>query len=111
MDPGARAQLAWAGRQVVRRDRVLEQRLDAGDEDPGPTAAPGRQRRDPGRGLVGDQLAPLVGQRRARLEGGHGVRIAEPGAELLRHAVADLRVAGDPDQALAGRPSARAAAR
>ena len=35
-----------------------------------PAAPPGREGRDPGRGLVGDELAPLVGERGPRLEDG-----------------------------------------
>ena len=66
-----------------------------------PAAPPGGQGRDPGGGLVGDELAALVGERRPRLEDGDRRRVAEPGAELLGDAVADLRVAGDPDQPLA----------
>ena len=80
---------------------MLEERLDARDEDARPAAPPGGERRDPGRGLVGDQLAPLVGQRGPRLEDGDGLGIAEPRAELLGHPVADLGVAGDPDEPLA----------
>ena len=97
----AGAKLARRFGQVVGRDGVLEEGLYAGDEDPRPAAAPGRQRRDPGRGLVGDELAALVGQRGPGLERRDGGRIAQPRAELLRDPVADLGVAGDPDQCLA----------
>ena len=64
-------------------------------------AAPGGERRDAGGRLVGDELAALVGQRGPRLEHGDGAGIAEPRPELLRDAIADLGVAGDPDQPLA----------
>ena len=102
VDPGAASQLARQVRQVSGRDRVLEECLDARDEDAGPSAAPGGERGHPGRGLVGDQLAAFVGQRRPRLQGDDGSRIAEPRPELLGDAVADLGIARDPDQALAG---------
>ena len=111
VEPGAEPELARRGRQVRRGDRVLEQRLDARDEDPGPAAPPRGERGDPGGRLVGDELAALVGERRPRLEDGDRRRIAEPGAELLGDPVADLRVAGDPDEPLAVGASARAAAR
>ena len=85
--------------------RVLEQRLDAGHKDPDAAVAPGGERRDPGGRLVGDELAPLVGEGGPRFEHRDGGGVAQPGAELLGHAVADLGIAGDPDQWLAaGRP-------
>ncbi len=96
-----RAQLARRGRQVIGRDGVLEESLDAGDEDPRPAAPPGGQRRDTSGRLVGDELAPFVGEGRPRLERRDRARVAEPRAELLRDPVADLGVAGDPDQRLA----------
>ena len=101
MDPGAEPKLARRVGQVGRVDRVLEERLDARDEDARPAAPPGGERRDAGRGLVGDQLAALVGERGPRLEHRDGLGIAEPRAELLGHPVADLGVAGDPDEPLA----------
>ena len=76
VEPGADQELARLGGQVVRRDRVLEQRLDARDEDPRAPAAPGRQRGDARRRLVGDELAPLVGERGPRLEDGDRRRVA-----------------------------------
>jgi hypothetical protein len=99
---GADAKLERDVGQVVRPDRVLEECLDARDEDPRAATPPRGEGGDARRGLVGDELAPLVGERRPRLEGGDGIGRAEPGAELLRHAVADLRVAGDPAHSLAG---------
>ena len=41
--------------EVVRRDRVLEQGLDARDEDACSAVPPGGEGRDPGGGLVGDE--------------------------------------------------------
>ncbi len=89
-------------RQVVGGDRVLDERLDARDEDPGPAGPPRRQRRDARRGLVGDELAPLVGQRRPGLEHRDRDGVAEPRLELLGDAISDLGVAGDPDEPLTG---------
>ena len=83
---------------------MLEERLDAGHEDPRAPVLPRGQRRDPGGGLVGDQLAALVGERSPRLEDGDGRRVAQPGAQLLRHAIGDLRVPGDPDKPLTDGP-------
>jgi hypothetical protein len=94
-------QRAWIRGQVIRRDRVLDQRLDAGDEDAGAAAPPGTEGRDPGGSLVGDQLAPLICQRGPRLQDRHHGRVAQPRTQLLRHPVADLRVAGDPRESLA----------
>ena len=83
-------------------DRVLDQRLDAGHEDPRPPASPRRERRDARRRLVRDQLASLVGQRGPRLQDGDCRWIAGPRSQLLRDAIADLRVARDPDDPLPG---------
>ena len=89
-------QLARRRRQVVRGDRVLEQRLDARDEDPRPTAAARPRAPRPG---------PPSRRRRARSARRRGRSAARaprprPGRpatrELLGHAVADLGVAGDP---------------
>ncbi len=99
-DTGAEPDDAHLGREVIGGDRVLEERLHARHEDPGTPAAPRGKRCDTGCGLVGDQLAPLVGQRGARLEHRDGLRVAEPGAELLGDAIADLRVTCDPHEAL-----------
>ncbi len=101
MDPRPEPEFARRGGQVGRGDRVLEERLDAGDEDAGTAAPPRGERGDPGGRLVGDQLAALIGQGCPRLEDGHGRRIAQPRTELLGHPVADLRVAGDPHQPFA----------
>ena len=88
--------------QIGRRERVLEQRLDAGHEDAAARrGAPGGERRDARRTLVADELRTLVGQRRPRLEGHDRGRAAQPGGELLGHAIGDLGVAGDPHQPLA----------
>ena len=59
--------------------------------------------------LVGDQLAALVGEGRPGLEDRDRLRVAEPGAELFGDAIADLRIASDPDQpfALAGQREGR----
>ena len=102
VQPRPRAEPAGLGRQVVGRDGVLKQCLDAGDHDPRPAAAPGRERRDPGGRLVGDQLAPFVGERGPRLQRGDGLRVAQPRPELLGDAVTDLGVAGDPHEPLPG---------
>ena len=101
VDPGAEPQLARGDRQVGRGDRVLEERLDAGHHHPRPAGVPRGEGRDAGGRLVGDELAPLVGEGGPRLEDRDRLRVAQPRPELLGHAVADLRVAGDPDQALA----------
>ncbi len=82
VEPGAAPRARAARRQVVRRDRVLEERLDAGDEDPGAAAPPGGQGRDAGGRLVGDQLAALVGERRPRLQR----RRRPPGRRATRRA-------------------------
>ena len=100
-EPGVHCELAGCRRQIVRGDRVLDERLDAGDEDPRPPAPPRGQGRDPGRRFVGDELAPLVREGGPRLEDRDAVRVAQPRRKLLGHAVADLRVAGDPGNALA----------
>ncbi len=102
-EPGADGKPARLGRQVVRGDRVLEERLDARHEDPGVAAAPGGQGGDAGGRLVGDELAPLIGEGRPGLQHDDGARVAEPGRQLLGDAVADLGVAGDPGQPLAAR--------
>ena len=98
VEPRAGPQLAGPTGQVVGRDRVLEERLDASDQDPGPTARASGKRGDAGGRLVGHELAPLVGQGGPGLEDRNGRGIAEPRAQLLGHSVADLRVAGDPDE-------------
>ena len=102
VEPGTHAQAARFGRDLGRVERVLEQRLDAGYQDAGPARTPLGQRRHASRGFVADQLAALVGQGRARLQNRHAVGIAEPRLQLLGHAIADLGVAGDPAQPLAG---------
>ncbi len=51
---------------------------------------------------VADQLGTLIGERGARLQGHDGGRVAQPCTELLGDAIGDLRVARDPQQALAG---------
>ena len=104
MESRSDPQLTWGARQIGRVDRVLEERLDARHEDPRAPVLPRGQRRDPGGRLVGDQLAAFVGERGPRLEDGDRIRVAQPGAKLLGHAVGDLRVAGDPDEALADGP-------
>ena len=108
MEPRADLQLAGLVREVVGREGVLEERLDAGDHHPGPTAAPRGERCDPGRSLVGHEFAPFVGQGGTRFEDRHGGGIPQPRAQLLRDAVADLGVPGDPDERL---PVASVAAR
>ncbi len=95
-------QLAWRVRQVGRGDRVLEECLDAGDEDASAPGPPGCERRHPCGRLVRDELAPLVGERRPRFEDRDGVGVAQPGAQFFNDPVADLGVARDPDQAFAG---------
>ncbi len=59
-----------------------------------------REGGDASRGLVGHELAALVGERGPRLQHGDEVRVAEPRAQLLRNPVADLRVPRDPADAL-----------
>jgi hypothetical protein len=75
---------------------VLQQRLDARHEHPRAPVSPGRQRRDACRRLVGDELAPLVGERGARIEDGDRRRLPEPCLQLLGDTVADLGIPGDP---------------
>src|SRR6185369_197891 len=53
-EPAADLQPAGLGWEIMGRDRVLKQALDARDEDPGVAAAPRREGGDPGGGLVGD---------------------------------------------------------
>ena len=98
----ARADLeaAGLGRNLLRVQGVLEERLNAGNQDPGPAGAPGGQRGDACGGLVADQLAAFVGQRGPRLQHGHRVGIAQPRLQLLGHAIADLRVASHPAEPL-----------
>ena len=67
----------------------------------GAAGMPSREGGDAGRRLVADQLRALVGQRGAWLQGDDGRR-PRPGGQLLRDAIGDLRVAGDPDQPLPG---------
>ena len=102
-DAGAGAQPAGLGRQLVWVEGVLQERLDARDQDAGAPGPPCRQGGHARRGLVADQLAALVGQRGSRFQHRHGVGIAEPGLEFLGHAIADLGVARNPAQPLAGR--------
>ena len=101
MNPGTDAQAGRLGRHFVRVQGVLKQRRHARDEDAGTAGAPCGQGGDARRGLVADELAAFVGERRPRLEHGHGLRVAEPGLQLLGHAIADLGVAGYPAQPLA----------
>jgi hypothetical protein len=68
---------------------------------------PGGQRRNARRRLIGDQLAPLVGERCPRVEHRDRGGSAEPGLQLLGDAIADLGVPGDPDDALVERQSGR----
>ena len=68
MEPRADPELARLGGQIVRGDRALEERLDAGDQHPHPPVPPRRQGRDTGGRLIGaTSLAPLVGQGRPRI--------------------------------------------
>ena len=99
--PATDPQAARLVGQVIGRDRVLEEGLDARDEDPGVPAPPGRQRRDPRGGLVSDELAPLVRERGPRLEDDDRRRIAEPRRELLRDAISDLGIPSNPGETLA----------
>ena len=101
VEPQAAPEPARLGRQVVGDQRVLQQRLDARDQDARPAAPPRGEGRDAGGRLVGDELAPLVRQRGARLEDDDRLRVAQPGAQLLGDPVADLRVARDPGEPLA----------
>src|SRR5664280_696031 len=87
--------------QVVPAERRLEERLDGGHQHPGTPAAPCRERGNAGRRLVADELAPLVGKGRARLQHGNRGRVAQPRHQLLGHAVADLGVPCDPADPLA----------
>src|SRR5450759_4362450 len=68
------ARLSWDLRRI---QSVLQQRLDTGHEDSGPTGAPGGQGGDPRRRLVANQLTALIGKGRARLQDGHGLGVAE----------------------------------
>ncbi len=91
-------------RDVVGAEGALEEGLEAGHEDARPAigATPGGERGHPGRRFVADELGAFVGQRGARLEGHDARGVAQPGAQLLGDAVADLGIAGDPDETLAG---------
>ena len=102
MESHAASKFARRSREVGRRDRVLEEGLDTGDHDPGSAATPRREGRHAGRCLVSHQLATLIGQRGSRLQGDDGGRIPQPRRELFGHAVADLGIACDPDEPLAG---------
>ena len=107
VEPRADAQLTRLGGQVVGRDRVLEQGLDAGDQDPGPSARatpPGPRPGPPSRPRRA-RCARRRGRSAAREPRRRPRRPARP--ELLGHAVADLGVAGDPDERLAGRDGGR----
>ena len=73
----------------------------------GRAAGPRRERRDPRRALVPDQLAALPGERGAWLEGHDRCRVAQPRDQLLGHPVGDLRVARHPHQAAIGREGER----
>ena len=81
---------------------MLEKCLDARDEYPRAATAPGTQRGDASRGLVGHELAALVRECGPWLQDCHPLRIAEPGLELLGDPVADLGVTRNPAQPLAG---------
>ncbi len=99
-DAVASAQDARPRRQVLGEDRGLEKGLDRGHQDADGPTPPSCQRRHPGRGFVADQLAALEGERAPWLQHRDGARIAKPRHELVRDAVADLGVAGDPAGAL-----------
>ena len=99
-EPAAGGRAAALSRSATGK-RPLEERLDAGDEDACVAGMPSRERSDPRRRLVADELRALVGERGPWLERDDGRR-PRPGGQLLRDAIGDLRVAGDPDQPLAG---------
>ncbi len=65
--------------------------------------SPRGERGDPGGRLVRHELAALPGERGPRLEHRDRAGIAHPRPELLGYAVADLRIASDPADPLAGR--------
>ena len=65
-------------------------------------APPGRERRHAGCGLVGDELAPLVGERRPRLEDGHGSRDRRPTRRAPRRRDRRSRSRARPSDPLAG---------
>ncbi len=103
MESRSDPELARLVGQVLRVDRVLEECLHARHQDTRLPVPPGSQRRDPRRGLVGHELTPFVGEGSPRLQDGDRRRIADPGLQLLGDPVADLRVAGDPDDAFVDR--------
>ena len=103
MESRSDPELARLVGQVLRVDRVLEECLHARHQDTRLPMPPGSQRRDPRRGLVGHELAPFVREGSPRFQDGDCRRIADPGLQLLGDPVADLRVAGDPDDAFADR--------
>src|SRR5450759_864414 len=74
------ARLSWDLRRI---QSVLQQRLDTGHEDSGPTGAPGGQGGDPRRRLVANQLTALIGKGRAPLKDCHGLWGPVPGLQLL----------------------------
>src|SRR5664279_49081 len=78
-DPQA-ARLGW---DLLRIQGVLEERLDAGHQDASPAGVPSGQGGHPRRGLIANHLAALVGESGARLQDGDGLRVAEPGLQLL----------------------------
>ncbi len=98
------AQRERMGRDVGGRKRALEERLHAGDKDArsGGVCAPCRQRRDTGGRFIAHQLGALIGKGRPRLQSDHLLTAAQPGRQLLSHAVGDLGISGDPDQPVAG---------
>ena len=108
-DPGARRERPRRGGGHVRIDRSLEKRLDAGDEDPGPTASPGGEGGHTGGRFIGHELAPLVRQGRARLEDRHRLRVAQP-RPGSRPRSPISRVASDPDEPLTAVQRAQGAA-
>ncbi len=101
VDAGPDSQAARLGRQLFRFEGVLQQRLDAGHQNASATRTPRRQGGHSSGCLVADQLTAFVGECGPRLENRHCIRVAQPGLELLGHAIADLGVASDPAEPLA----------
>ena len=100
-DAGTRAEDGGLLGKVGRLDRVLQQGLHGRHEHPCPARAPRGECCDPGGGLVGDQLAALIGEGGPRLEDRHRLGVAEPCRELLGDAIADLGVPRNPAEPLA----------
>ncbi len=102
----AHSQLQRFGGDIARRQRALEEGLQAGHQDArgGAFATPFCERRHACRRLVPHQLGAFVGQGRTRLQRDDVLGTPQPGGQLFGYAVRDLGVTGDPVPGAPRRP-------